>query len=585
MNPNLFDTIQNLQKQNTPFLLLETEVIDEENQESFLFSDPIQILEIYNIEDYPNALEKMEIFLQKGYWLAGFFSYHFKNPFFPNSTSPLFSIGVYKPPYIFSPNNNFNLQDSTNPPSYSLQKFRFGILEEEYTTVFQKIKDLISQGKIYQLNYTFPIFFEFTGNSFELYIRLKKSQKTSYTGFYQKDNYQLLCFSPELFFRTNGNKIISRPMKGTTKLRTNEIDNKLKAENFMILDLLRNDIGKISKFGSVNVKDLLREENFSTLNQLTSAVEGELRTKSIDDIFSAIFPSGSITGAPKSAAMKYIHDLEFYPRGIYTGAMGYISPQKKYVFNILIRTLELNSNQGKLQVGSGIVWDSISKEEYSECLLKSSFFFQNSGITLLESILYKNGLFFFLEEHLERLERSANFFGYKYEKQKIKLDLYKTSQDKSGNYKVRILLFRERLEIDWKKIDRFPKSGKIYINTSKVESKDVLLQHKTTERQLYDSEYKRAIETGHVDCLFLNEKKQITEGCISNVFVKIGDRFYTPPLNCGVLPGVYRNSLLRKFPKIFKEGIIHVEDLQESESIFLCNSIRGIIRVKLNAKN
>ncbi len=374
-------------------------------------------------------------------------------------------------------------------------------------------------------------------------------------------------------------------MKGTTKLKKNEIDNKLKAENFMILDLLRNDIGKISRFGSVNVKDLLREEKFSTLNQLTSGVEGELRTKRIDEIFSAIFPSGSITGAPKSTAMQYIQDLEFFPREVYTGAMGYISPERKYVFNILIRTLELKSNQGKLQVGSGIVWDSISNHEYSECLLKSSFFFQNSGITLLESILYKDGIFFLLKQHLNRLEKSALFFAYKYEIEKIQTDLNQSSQGKSGRYKVRILLSKQGFQTEWKKIDKSTKSGKIFVSPTRVESKDVLLHHKTTERKLYDSEYKKAIEMGYVDCLFLNEKKQITEGCISNVFVKIGDRFYTPPLNCGVLPGVYRNWLLQKFPKMFKEGIIHLEDLQESENIFLCNSIRGIIRVRLNEKN
>ncbi|MCB1177374.1 MAG: bifunctional anthranilate synthase component I family protein/aminotransferase class IV, partial [Leptospiraceae bacterium] len=468
---------------------------------------------------------------------------------------------------------------------YKISKIYLGLNLDDYKKKFEIIKNHILRGEIYQLNFSFPIHFHFRGNPMSLYLELKKTQKTSYSSIYKNGDYYILSLSPESFFKIENGIIQSRPMKGTGNENPIEITEKLKAENFMILDLLRNDFGKICKFGSVNVKDLLREENYGTLRQLTSGVVGELKNNSIKDIILSLFPSGSITGAPKLSAMKYISELESENRGIYTGSIGYVSPEGKSVFNILIRTIEINKNSGKINIGSGIVWDSKATEEYDECLLKSKFFFKNSKIDLLETILYKRNSFYYLTDHIIRLKNASNFFGYNIDFENIKIKISKNLPDNNFNYKIRLTCNSDKFNLEYFPLEKKIKYGKVQLSKVNTNSKNILLTYKNTNREIYNSEFQKAIEKGLTDFIFLNEKKEITEGSISNIFVLIGNIYYTPPVECGLLPGIFRNKLLKKFPKYFKIGIIREEDLKETNSIFICNSIRGIIRVNYEKTN
>ncbi|EMO87966.1 aminodeoxychorismate synthase, component I [Leptospira noguchii str. 2001034031] len=557
-----------------------------------IFRNPIKTIEVYHFDTLLTSLNEINAYIKQGYYVAGFISYE-AGYFFSNmnwkendTVLPLLYFAVFQNPEKFSeietgPSQNYGFYISSIPN----RKIYFENLDTIRTKLYQ--------GEIYQINYTDKIFFDFEGDILSFYKALSERQPVPYGSWIRTYNWDILSFSPELFFEKKEKTLITKPMKGTyprgkstkeDKKNARALINseKEKAENLMITDLMRNDLGKISKKGSVQVQNLFSVEKYKTIFQMTSTIQSEL-SDSIEwkDIFKELFPGGSITGAPKLRAMQLIRELE-KPRGIYTGAIGVIQPNQNAVFSIGIRTLELKKGKGNIGIGSGITWDSDPEKEWFEILEKAKFFTEASNkFSLFETILYKNGIFYFQKEHLQRIKNSAKKFGFPFSEQEWISCLKKVSTNcpSSGSYRVKISLNSfGKFTYEFQILENFQKKGTLVVCNVLIDSTSEFRKHKTNLREIYDREGKRSREAGHLDILFLNEKKEITEGSISNIFVKIGDSYFTPPVSSGLLPGIFRNRLLKR--KGFYEKTFSLEDLFRSDSVFLCNSLRGILRVK-----
>jgi para-aminobenzoate synthetase/4-amino-4-deoxychorismate lyase len=355
----------------------------------------------------------------------------------------------------------------------------------------------------------------------------------------------------------------------------------------MIVDLLRNDLGRICTMGSVQVDDIFSVEKYQTLLQMTSTISGTLRPGlTYYDIFRGMFPSGSITGAPKIRTMQIIHELEETPRGIYTGSIGFMSPDGSSTFNVAIRTLDLHQGQARMGVGGGIVADSSPQEEYRECLLKAKFLVRaQRDFQLIETMLW-NGDFRLLSAHLDRLESSASYFGFPFDRAAVTSQLITTASlfETGSLYRVRLLLDAAgdvSVSHSTHNPDTALSAGHIRVSSERTSSADVFLRHKTTRRGLYESQYAKCRADGFDEVIFLNERGEITEGAISNVFIRSAGRLLTPPLSCGVLPGVFRRHLLESRPDS-EETVLTVEDLESAEAIYICNSLRGLREVALS---
>ncbi|EMS89081.1 aminodeoxychorismate synthase component I [Leptospira noguchii] len=557
-----------------------------------IFRNPIKTIEVYHFDTLLTSLNEINAYIKQGYYVAGFISYE-AGYFFSNmnwkendTVLPLLYFAVFQNPEKFSeietgPSQNYGFYISSIPN----RKMYFENLDTIRTKLYQ--------GEIYQINYTDKIFFDFEGDILSFYKALSERQPVPYGSWIRTYNWDILSFSPELFFEKKEKTLITKPMKGTyprgkstkeDKKNAQALINseKEKAENLMITDLMRNDLGKISKKGSVQVQNLFSVEKYKTIFQMTSTIQSEL-SDSIEwkDIFKELFPGGSITGAPKLRAMQLIRELE-KPRGIYTGAIGVIQPNQNAVFSIGIRTLELKKGKGNIGIGSGITWDSDPEKEWFEILEKAKFFTEASNkFSLFETILYKNGIFYFQKEHLQRIKNSAKKFGFPFSEQEWISCLKKVSTNcpSSGSYRVKISLNSfGKFTYEFQILENFQKKGTLVVCNVLIDSSSEFRKHKTNLREIYDREGKRSREAGHLDILFLNEKKEITEGSISNIFVKIRDSYFTPPTSSGLLPGIFRNRLLKR--KGFYEKTFSLDDLFRSDSVFLCNSLRGILRVK-----
>ncbi|WP_036056760.1 aminodeoxychorismate synthase component I [Leptospira noguchii] len=557
-----------------------------------IFRNPIKTIEVYHFDTLLTSLNEINAYIKQGYYVAGFISYE-AGYFFSNmnwkendTVLPLLYFAIFQNPEKFSeietePSQNYGFYISSIPN------------RKTYFENLDTIRAKLYQGEIYQINYTDKIFFDFEGDILSFYKTLSERQPVPYGSWIRTYNSDILSFSPELFFEKKEKTLITKPMKGTyPRGKSTEEDKKNaqalinsekeKAENLMITDLMRNDLGKISKKGSVQVQNLFSVEKYKTIFQMTSTIQSEL-SDSIEwkDIFKELFPGGSITGAPKLRAMQLIRELE-KPRGIYTGAIGVIQPNQNAVFSIGIRTLELKKGKGNIGIGSGITWDSDPEKEWFEILEKAKFFTEASNkFSLFETILYKNGIFYFQKEHLQRIKNSAKKFGFPFSEQEWISCLKKVSTNcpNSGSYRVKISLNSfGKFTYEFQIFENLQKKGTLKVCNILIDSSSEFRKHKTNLREIYDREGKRSREAGHLDILFLNEKKEIIEGSISNIFVKIGDSYFTPPVSSGLLPGIFRNRLLKR--KGFYEKTLSLEDLFRSDLVFLCNSLRGILRVK-----
>src|SRR5215212_2174775 len=570
----------------------QNEVLLRENNEWLYFSKPHQIITAEKLEDVLPALRVIERLIAGNKWYAaGFLSYE-AAPAFDPALHTKAGIGF---PYLW-----FGLYSAPRVVALPGPEDLKPILEwhpvdnhEPYNATIAKIKDYIAAGKTYQVNYTRRLHTDFTGSTWDFFLHLSQNQNKQ-AAYINTARYTVCSASPELFFQLDGNAITSRPMKGTVKRgRTTPEDmeqaeslknsEKNRAENVMIVDMIRNDLGKIAEVGSVHVPCLFEMERYPTLWQMTSTVTAKTNA-SLTEIFTALFPCGSITGAPKISTMKIITKLENTPRKIYTGTIGYISPQRKASFNVAIRTLLIDqeSNQAEYGVGGGVVWDSSNTDEYAEALLKAQVLIQQPlSFSLLETLLWTQEKGFFLEaKHIVRMLDSAVYFDIPVTKEKLEDYLKQISSEFFVPQRVRVLLDQTgnlRHEHEPVEIIEDNQILKIRLAKEPVDSSNVFLFHKTTRREVYESARRCFQELD--DVLLYNESRELTEFTIGNLVVELSGQLLTPPLSCGVLAGTFRAYLMETGQ--IAERRITIDQLPKCTNIFRVNSIRGWQRVEI----
>lgn len=461
---------------------------------------------------------------------------------------------------------------------------RPGINEDTYIKAVNRIKSLIFDGDCYQVNFTFPLEFDWFGPPLALYARLREQQPVRYGGFVGDARQGLVSLSPELFVERRADRLVTRPMKGTAprsappdQLRHSAKDC---AENLMIVDLLRNDLGRVADPGSVVVDRLFDIEAYPTLWQMVSEVSANVGGRSFGEILRALFPCGSITGAPKIRAMQIAAELESRERGIYTGALGWLAPDGDFRLNVAIRTLDLGADgHGRLGLGSGIVADSQPAAEWQECLLKSRFLRDcDPGLKLIETLRRDGGVYPMWAGHLSRLKRSAAYFGFPLDEPLLLSELGR--QPSRGTWRVRVTLDKAgAIDVEAVAFDSAPPGLRLAAMAEQaIDSRDVLRRHKTTVRPLYDAALRSLPADSPVfDLVFLNERGELAEGARSTIFVERDDVLLTPPLASGALPGVLRAHLLATGKA--REAVLWPDDL--AGGFWLGNALRGLVRVEL----
>lgn len=474
-------------------------------------------------------------------------------------------------------------------PAKTLERLNWQVGEDarEFAAKVEEIRAAIARGETYQVNLTFPMSAEFAGDPWQLFLQLVRGQGAGGSGFLQSDRWAVCSISPELFFTRHGNRLTMRPMKGTMpRGRTAEEDllqsraleesAKNRAENIMILDMVRNDLGRIAPPGTVKTEAICCLEKYPTVWQLTSTATAQSEA-SLAEIFQALFPCASITGAPKAKTMEIIKAIESAPRRIYTGAFGWLKPGRQAHFNVAIRTALVDRRNGHASygVGAGITWDSDGHEEYRECLDKAAVLSRPSqDFALIETLRWAPGKgYFILPEHLARLQASAEYFNYPCSAERVDSYLQALVEDfASTPQRVRLLLHADgRLEGTFLPIETAPsQSLKLRFAQSPVDSRDPQLFHKTTRRGIYQTALSEAGDADEV--VLWNEQGEVTECCTANLVIEKNGALVTPPVTCGLLPGTYRAFLVRR--GVIGEAVISREDLQRSPRIYLVNAVR-----------
>jgi len=597
--------------QNPGSVLLQTSRFDTENYRSYLFLQPEHTLSSSDDQ----LFDKIESACAAGAYAAGFITYEFgqylqkkHSALIENSHWPLAWFGIYRKAFVFDHRtgafqgerpDDFLLPGTDDGEWYRVRSLEFAINEKVYAQKIAKIHDLIAAGETYQVNLTDSFHFDFEGSPAAMFGALSGSQSVSYSAFLRLHDSYILSFSPELFFRRRDNAILVRPMKGTAprgqdtgedKVISDWLRNDVKnqSENVMIVDLLRNDLGRLCEYGSVKVNQLFSVEKYETLFQMTSEICGTLRPEvHYSAIFDSLFPCGSVTGAPKLRTMDIIRAVEQKPRGVYTGAIGFFSPKQEAVFNVAIRTVILEKGRGTMGVGSGIVADSRAVDEYRECLLKSKFLeCEEPPFQLLESILWQDG-YHLLQLHIERMQSSAEYFDFQFSREALHVALKGVESGFRAHHKIKVRVLLERsgtITVSHSSLEERDGTCDVIFSPIRVSSRDRFLRHKTTRRRFYDQQYEWALRHGYDEVLFLNEHGHITEGAISNVFIERAGSLFTPPVSCGLLPGVYRHFLLTTRPRA-TESILRIEDLETADAVYVCNAVRGCRQVNAIQKS
>lgn len=592
-------------------VLLETSRFDAKNRHSYLFLHPSAIFAADEPDEIPRVFEQIESALGRGLHAAGFLTYecgyHFEPRLHPShrrSSLPLAWFGVYEQPLVFDHASGSyqggepgwaEIPSAAGEAGALAPCDALGIEHDEYCAIIARIKEHIASGETYQVNFTDEVAATTSRTALQAYELLLQHQPVAYGALLSAAGHHILSFSPELFLRIEGGKITTRPMKGTMgrgldsaedaeAARRLQNDPKNRSEHVMIVDLLRNDLGRICALGSVEVEDLFSVEKYETLLQMTSTVSGTLRPEiGFYEIFRGTFPSGSVTGAPKIRTMQIIRELERSARGIYTGAIGHIAPDRSCAFNVAIRTVVLDNGKLRMGVGGGIVADSDADDEYRECLLKASFLARSPrNFQLLETLLWEDG-YWFLPEHLERIAASALYFNFDLDRAEVQSRLEQLAHSFEGAQRYRVRLLADALgnvTVSASELTGSQEIKRVMLSRKHTHSSDPFLRHKTTRRSLYDGEFAAARAQGFDEVFFLNEKDQVTEGAISNLFVERAGRLLTPPLGCGVLPGIFRRHLLETRENA-EEAVLTVKDLESADALFVCNSLRGMQKVSL----
>lgn len=566
----------------------------DESAGALLFTGPVEVLTTAEYGEVRPLLERLSEYAASGFWCIGYLAYeagYALDPagfLDPPEVDRLAWFGIYEEPQQVGTESWL---EALTQAGYSVHSEDFSLDRARYRSRIERLKHHIREGDVYQINLTAPLRFGFKGNPLGLFADLRKKQRVPYGAVIRIDDRWILSLSPELFIRREGNRIVSRPMKGTVRRAyTNEEDHRVaewlasdeknRAENLMIVDLIRNDLSRIAVPGSVEVPALFTTERYETLWQMTSTVEAEIRPDvTFPEIIQSLFPCGSVTGAPKRRAMQIIRTLEDHPRGVYCGALGMIKPGGDFVFSVPIRTLEIESGKGYLGIGSGVVWDSDADSEYDECLLKAKFLTNppQAGFELLETIQAEEGHIPLLELHLQRLVESADYFGYPLNEAAM---LKKLEDIGPGIRRVRVLLDEKgEINVESSLLSEAASIERVIVYPEPIPA-GPFFRHKTTQREFYEQALAWARDHGADEAILVDESGEIVEGCISNVWIRCGDKLLTPSLTSTGLPGVMRREILETYPNA-EEALLRPEDLYEADEILLSNAVRGVWGVTL----
>ena len=567
------------------------------NNETRLFEHPVKIIQTSQLTQVIAKLAEVEQAVEQGFYAAGYLSYEAAGAFQPyyqtpaQGEMPLLWFGIY---------HSIKRIDAANEPApqpIALEEWQPQTTIDQYQQAIQRIKAEIEAGNTYQTNYTIRLETDFNQSSsahcYDVYRYLLNVQQAHYAAYLDTDRFKILSASPELFFHWHQGTLTAKPMKGTAERGTSSQDDlvrrdrllaseKDRAENVMIVDLLRNDISQVAQAGTVNVEKLFSAEHYPTVWQLTSTITAQTRPETrLTDIFRALFPCGSITGAPKASTMKLIAELEPQAREVYCGAIGYFTPDKEALFNVPIRTLMVDSvkNRARYGVGGGITWDSTAEDEYQEVLDKAAILRKiDLPSQLLESLLLREGSYHLAELHLNRLAASARYFNFSFQLNHVMKRLEEFAKAHPDQlWKVRLLLSQTGdITLNGEIITPLDQSLTASWAEAPVNSHNRLLYHKTTLRDHYPK------VTLHHECLMYNQRDEITEFVNGNVVLLIDGQWLTPALYCGLLAGTERETLLAT-GKI-AEAVLRRDMLSRAEKIGFINSVRGWRDVEWNGE-
>ena len=558
-----------------------------------LFTKPIKELKTRDIDQVEALLKEVETYQEAGFYAVGYVSYE---------AAPAFEkkFAVHPAPLMGEYLLYFTIHEEVEtlpfPEDYEAVDLPANWKEEVEAPAYQEaIKTIhhhIRQGDTYQVNYTVQLSQELKSDPLAIYNRLVVEQKAHYNAFIQHDDVSILSISPELFFEQDDRLLTTRPMKGTTRRGlTNqadlkeaawlEADPKNRAENMMIVDLLRNDMNRISEIGSEQVTRLCQVEQYSTVWQMTSTIESRLQAEvDLVQTFRALFPCGSITGAPKISTMEIIQKTEKAPRGVYCGTIGILLPKGKRIFNVAIRTLQMQGNQAIYGVGGGITWDSKWESEYQETKQKSAVLYrQEPRFELLTTGRIHKGELTFLEQHLTRLREASRYFAYPYDEPKLLKELQEELAHLESNldYRCRIAL---------------QKNGAFHlVITELTDLPASYLQAQLTEQKLDLATPFTYFKTSQRDHLSQSNHEQIfhlpdgtlLETTIGNLVLEIEGQLYTPPAHLPLLDGIYRRHLLET--QQVEEKLLTLNDLTDADRIYACNALRGLYELDFQRKN
>jgi len=575
------------------------------------FGTPLRTFEAWRLDEVLPQLEAVEAAVEAGAWAIGFLTFEaaaaFDGVLLTGPPDPAWPLAFWaltdEPRETLLP-----LLPATLPPLEWLPL----LSEAEHAVAVGEIRAAIARGETYQANFTFPLEARLEGDPFSLFLALAEAQQGRHAAFLDLGERAVLSASPELFFCRDGAEVVVRPMKGTARrgrfaaedvlAHAELLSEKNRAENLMIVDMMRNDLGKVALPGSVRVSALFQQERYPTVHQLVSQVEARTEV-SQTALLRALFPCASITGAPKAATLALLRRLERWPRGVYTGAVGYLAPGRRASFSVAIRTISWQRGEAgsparvRFGTGGGIVWDSDAAAEYRECQAKalvlgnlpetSAMLRTPPDFELFETLLYRpRSGYFLLPRHLERLAASAAYFGFACDAQEIAEGLARVAEGfPPGRCRVRLSLAatgRFAIEASAMPCEGRRKDLLLFRDDRPVDENDAFLFHKTTRRGRYDAARQRvggdATDPAFEVALW-NSRGELTETTRGNLVLRFGRDFLTPALECGLLAGTYRAELLARGR--IKEAVLTLSALEEADEIFHLSALRGWWRARL----
>lgn len=544
--------------------------------ESLYFTNPVEV--ITKATSFNNALNKAEQYQKDGYYVVIGVTYEKDD----------YMIGIFDKPVSYT-----EFLGTKQPEIYQMNTPELSETREEIENNIEQVRNYILDGHTYQVNYTTRLYGDFSGDSHQLFLKLSAQNNGDYAAYIDYDDKQIVSLSPELFFAMDADrKISTKPMKGTApRFDDPEADKesyeflrhskKDQAENVMIVDLLRNDISKIAKPGSVKATELFTIEKYQTVYQMISTVEADVRDDvTLSDTFDALFPCGSITGAPKEMTMRLIEKLEKTPRGYYCGALGILYPDQSSVFNVPIRTLTITGERYIYSAGGGITYDSNASSEFREILDKTSFL-QQGQYELIETMRLENGAVKRMDYHENRLKESAVHFNFERTDFKRAITAYiEENELTSGVYKLRATLSRAGLlNISHAVLSKNNQPMTAILAHTPILGAPDFIAHKTTVRHQYSGK-----RNDSDVILYYNDNLEITEFNIGNIVIKEAGAFYTPPLSSGLLNGVMRQALIDD--GMMTEQNITLNDLRHKYKngqidLFMINSAREWVAITL----